>query len=88
MYISRNSNLIYLHRKKITTLFLLSFFFFNVSAQKMRGNYNFLDFQQKPYYFGITLAYNNSDYKLRFSDTFINNDSIRLVSSVTGLGFN
>ena len=58
------------------------------AAQSARGNYNFLDFQQKPYYFGITLAYNRSNYKLFQSEEFIGNDSIRLVESVNGPGFN
>ena len=58
------------------------------TAQTARGNYNFLDFQQKPYYFGITLAYNTSDYKIARSRNFIQNDTIQLVQSVTGPGFN
>ncbi len=60
----------------------------SLEAQTARGNYNFLDFQQKPYYFGITLAYNSSDYKVARSRQFIQNDTISLVQSVTGPGFN
>ncbi len=45
-------------------------------AQKGKGNYNYRDFQGKPYYFGITIGYNSSDYKLFHSDDFILNDSI------------
>ena len=59
-----------------------------VLAQSSRGNYNFLDFQNKPYYFGITLAYNTSDYRVFQSKDFLLNDSIRSVSSVRGPGFN
>ncbi len=59
-----------------------------VVGQTARGNYNFLDFQQKPYYFGITLAYNTSDYKIARSRQFIQNDDIQVVQSVTGPGFN
>ena len=58
------------------------------SFAQARGNYNFLDFQQKPYYFGITLAYNSSNFKVLQSRDFILNDSIRVVESVTGPGFN
>ena len=58
------------------------------TAQSARGNYNYLDFQQKPYYFGITLAYNSSNYKIFQSADFILNDSISTVQSVTGPGFN
>ncbi len=58
-----------------------------VDAQTTRGNYNFLDFQQKPYYFGITLAYNNSDYRPFRSKEFLTSD-IRGVEAVPGPGFN
>lgn len=58
-------------------------------AQKnARGNYNFLDFQQKPYYFGITLAYNKSRFRVFHSDDFILNDSISTAQAVSGPGFN
>ena len=61
---------------------------FSVEAQRAKGNYNFLDFQQKPYYFGITLAYNSSNFKVLRSKDFIMSDSINTVESVTGPGFN
>lgn len=57
-------------------------------AQYSKGNYNFLDFQQKPYYFGITLAYNKANYRIFRSNEFIANDSISTVQSVSGPGFN
>jgi hypothetical protein len=73
--------------------FILVFLLLNINptqtdAQTAKGNYNFLDFQQKPYYFGITLAYNNSRFKVFQSKDFILNDSLRSVESVTGPGFN
>jgi opacity protein-like surface antigen len=52
------------------------------------NSYNFRDFQAKPYYFGITLAYNGASYKVRQSQDFILNDSISVVESVRGPGFN
>ena len=60
----------------------------SLHAQTARGNYNFLDFNQKPYYFGITLAYNSSDFKIFQSRDFVLNDSIAKVESVTGPGCN
>lgn len=57
-------------------------------AQYAKGNYNFLDFQQKPYYFGITLGYNKANYRVFRSRDFIGNDSISTVQSVNGPGFN
>ncbi|MEM9837239.1 MAG: outer membrane beta-barrel protein [Bacteroidota bacterium] len=52
------------------------------------GNYNFRDFSQKPYYFGITLAINSSRYTPFRSEDFIFSDSIRIVESLNGPGFN
>ncbi len=71
-------------------LALLFFFVIlhNGTAQSSRGNYNFLDFSQKPYYFGITLAYNTSNFRVFQSKDFVLNDSIRKVESVAGPGFN
>ena len=57
-------------------------------AQKFGSNQNYLEFQNKPYYFGITLGYNASDYRLFKSKSFIGNDSIRLAESIKGPGFN
>jgi len=52
------------------------------------GNYNFFDFQQKPYYFGITLALNNSSFTPFRSEEFIYSDSIQAVQALRGPGFN
>ena len=58
-------------------------------AQFNQGkNLNYLDFQQKNYYFGITLGYNSSDYRIYHSKDFIRNDSFARAESVTGPGFN
>lgn len=55
-----------------------------------KGNYNYLDFQKKNYYFGITLAYNKSDYQIVRSKNFLpsNNDSISGLEAIQGPGFN
>jgi len=58
-------------------------------AQHNQGsNLNYLDFAQKPYYFGITLGYNSSNYRIFHSKDFIRNDSFARAESVTGPGFN
>lgn len=71
-------------------LFFLIFFVGtkNINAQTARGNYNFLDFQQKPYYFGITLGFNRSNFQVFHSKNFILNDTVKTAESVTGPGFN
>jgi hypothetical protein len=57
-------------------------------SQRPKGNFNYLDFQNKPYYFGITLGYNQSSFRLYNSDEFILNDSIRILNAVNGPGLN
>jgi hypothetical protein len=75
--------------RKIILLFAFGLFsIFQVNAQTSRGNYNFLDFQQKPYYFGITLGLNSSNFKVFNSTDLILNDSIRTAEAVRGPGFN
>ncbi len=71
---------------------LIGLFFVTIQSsavgQTARGNYNFLDFQQKPYYFGITLGINSSRFKIFRSENFLLNDSIRVAESIGGPGFN
>lgn len=59
-----------------------------LSAQAGRGNYNFMDFQQKPYYFGITLGVNTANYSIFQSKDFIGNSNFNSIESVTGSGGN
>lgn len=77
--------------RKVVLLCLLFCFvsLSSVDAQSTsKGNYNYLDFQKKPYYFGIHLGLNYSGYKLGRSKNFIGNDSIEIVESAPGAGFN
>lgn len=60
-----------------------------LEAQRAQGhNFNYKDFQAKPYYFGITLGMNQSDFRIYHSKDFIRNDSFSQAKSVTGPGFN
>ena len=89
MHITKFRNLCNLYWKEVNTLLIaLIFCIQTVGAQTARGNYNFLDFQQKPYYFGITLGYNTSNFRIYYSKAFILNDSISSAQSVKGPGFN
>ncbi|MBC8045542.1 MAG: PorT family protein [Fimbriimonadaceae bacterium] len=45
-------------------------------------------FSLKPYHFGITLGYNNTNFTVHQSDEFLYNDSIFVVQSSPGPGFN
>lgn len=74
-----------------TQIVLLALVLGSLGAQAQvtgRGNYNFFDFQQKPYYFGITLALNNSSFTPFRSQEFIFSDSIQAVQALKGPGFN
>ncbi len=78
-----------LGRKATLTLLFLALLLSTVHAQfSSGGNYNFLDFNRKPYYFGITLGLNSSSFTPFRSKDFIFNDSIRIVESLRGPGFN
>lgn len=80
----------YLYCKKIIFVALISL----LCALKLtsqigaRDNYNYRDFQKKPYYFGINIGFNNSGYKIGQSGFFINNDSIRVTEGKSEIGLN
>lgn len=92
MHTAYSRNLFHLHWRKVILLVAGLGAALSLAAQNQKfygqGNYNFLDFQQKPYYFGITLGYNTSRYKPFRSSEFIQGDSILAVESVSGPGFN
>ncbi|MEZ5044238.1 MAG: outer membrane beta-barrel protein [Saprospiraceae bacterium] len=83
-------NLFYLFGTKIILLLFLSLGSPQATYGQFYGgdNYNFFDFQQKPYYFGITLALNRANFQPFRSKEFIFSDSIQAVQSLTGPGFN
>lgn len=87
MHTIKSRNLFHLCGKKIALILFVAFFAFKADAQ-IKGTYNYLDFANKPYYFGITLSYNTSDFRVQQSGNFILNDSIRQVLSPRGPGFN
>ncbi len=85
-------HLFHLHGYQVIGLFIL-FFAFSVNVNGQRNfssgdNYNFSDFQKKPYYFGITLGYNNSVFRPFRSKEFIQTDSINAIEGLSGPGFN
>ncbi len=88
MYSTDCWNLFNLSYKKVILLLLIIGAALQVDAQRAKGNYNFLSFESKPYYFGITLGTNNSTFRVFKSDKFILNDSIRIIEDVKGPGFN
>ena len=83
-------NSLYLHgRQVVLPLLLLCFLCTGVRAQYTGGNnYNFKDFQAKPFYFGLTLGFNSSRYTPFRSEEFLFSDTIVSVTSLNGPGFN
>lgn len=79
----KSRNLFDIYRyQKVVLLLVLFIFSLNVNGQYVsKNNYNYMDFQKKPYYFGITIATNSSGYKLNHSKKFILNDSISIAES-------
>ena len=77
---------------KKSSLFLLSFLLLSSACLAQNSgrntNFNYLDFANKPYYFGITLGLNNADYRIIQSQRFLLHDSIRSVTPGLGTGFN
>lgn len=51
-----------------------------------RALFNYLYHKQKPYYFGISLGFNNNNFFLDNSNYFISNDSISIVQPTSGYG--
>lgn len=88
MFTINTRNLFHLSWGKAALIIISLFLCQQVDAQKFRGNYNFYDFSQKNYYFGITLALNNSSFKPFRSKDFLQSDSIFTVESLGGPGFN
>lgn len=59
-----------------------------VHAQRNHGGYNYLDFEGKDYYFGLTLGFNSSNFQIQHSRRFILNDSFSIADPKAGPGFN
>jgi len=77
-----------IHGREIGLVFALLLMTSIVMGQVTRGNYNFQDFQAKPYYFGLTLGYNSSNFQILNDDRFIRNDSFAIAEARPGAGLN
>lgn len=60
----------------------------NMSGLKAQTYLNMEEHDAKPYYFGITLAGNNSNFKLLHDVSFLKQDSIMVVEPLKTFGFN
>lgn len=71
-----------------TIILLIFSYFVAQNAQAQKGTFNYFKFSKKSYYFGITLGFNSSKYHVGHDQSFIKNDSIRVIESLNGPGFN
>lgn len=78
----RNIFNLYGHQKLIFSVTFLCIAFSAFSQRNVLEHYN------RKVYFGITMAYNMSNYKVVHSEDFVYNDSILEVNSGRGPGFN
>jgi hypothetical protein len=68
--------------------FLLALPLMGWSQKYNNANVNYNNFKSRQYYFGITLGYNSSNYKILQSENFLTKEDVSRVSSVTGGGVN
>ncbi|HVI43619.1 MAG TPA: porin family protein [Chitinophaga sp.] len=73
------------HLLRLVLTVIPALFVFQAGAQT---NMNMLDHDSKPYYFGITLAGNQSFFKLNHSPAFLADDSIMIAEPLKTIGFN
>ncbi len=71
----------------ISILFVLLALGSHADAQRGKG-YNYLDFEAKNYYFGLTIGYNSSNFQILHSRSFVLNDSFSVADPKPGPGFN
>jgi hypothetical protein len=84
---SKSWNLLHiLWVKALILLVVLSIPTTGFGQKASSNNYNFSGFNRKPYYFGIALAYKNSNFTLEKTDRFILNDSFRIAETIRGAG--
>jgi hypothetical protein len=89
MYSTHNGHLLDLFGPKIKLLLLLLLIGFSGQIHAQRSHsFNYESFSSKAYYFGITLGYNTSRYHIQHDESFILNDTVRVLESVRGPGFN
>lgn len=67
---------------------VILFFDFQSTAQiNGRNNYNFKEYEQKPFYFGIQMGVTSSGYKITQSQEFYQKDSFHIIESPLKGGF-
>lgn len=83
----------YIYRSKVIliglTIAICSLISIHTNAQNYGGsNFNYQSFKAKQYYFGITLAYNTSNYSVFRSKQFLEESDVTRIESIRGPGLN
>ncbi|SEA74954.1 probable protein-translocating porin PorT (TC 1.B.44.1.1) [Chitinophaga terrae (ex Kim and Jung 2007)] len=84
----QNANIRYLFHLLRNALIGILLLLAAPKANAQQTNLNMLDHDAKPYYFGITLAANQSYFKLEHSPAFLATDSIMIAEPMKTMGFN
>ncbi len=79
-----------IHWNKIIFIATLTGILFSttLNGQISKKNYNFWEFRNKPFYFGLTIGMHSSGYLTSKSSTFATSDSIVSISNVDRPGLN
>ena len=76
-----------LYRNQIAFGFLLFCFCpFLLNAQGSSASYNYLNFKKKSHYFGLSIGYNSTGFKIEHSRRFINNNNYKWNEGVSKPG--
>lgn len=86
METSNIRHIIAVHRHKIVGLLLVSFLAL-LPIKQASAQLNYLEYINKKIYFGITLGYYTTNFKIVHDKSFIYNDTIQRVISNRGPGF-
>ena len=72
---------------QVCLIFLFGWFLSGSAWGQRKGNaYNYLEFKNKPYYFGIAMGYASSNYRIEHSNDFILNEQYTRAQSLSGPG--
>jgi len=82
-------NMLSVYRVQIILFLIASLGLFNeLTGQADRHSYNYLEYKNKSYYFGISLGFNSSKLQVFHSKNFIGNPQITGAQGAAGPGFN
>ena len=76
----------FIHWSKISWILLFALGLASLASGQRSNAYNYLEFKDKPYYFGISLGYAGSNYRLQHSKDFILNETYVKAQSLSGPG--